>query len=125
DDTIVLRTQSPVVDSGLRLLGVLVLSTPLDGDFADGIKGALSADVLIGGVSGKLAVTFRSTLGRRADPFVLPEEDRRPALEGKKVVGDVDLPTGTYELAATALLDGQDRPIGLIGVAVDRGPLAA
>ena len=52
----------------LALKGVLVLSTPLDGDFADGVKGALSADVLLGGTSGRLQVTFRSKLGRRAEP---------------------------------------------------------
>ena len=124
-DKVVVRAVSPIVDTTLALKGVLVLSTPLDGDFADGIKGALAADVLIGGLSGKLAVTFRSTLGRRAEPFVMPADDRRTALEGKKVVNDVELPTGEYEIATTALLDSQDRPIGLIGVAVDRGPLAA
>ncbi|MBL9013817.1 MAG: hypothetical protein JNL83_06565, partial [Myxococcales bacterium] len=109
-DKVVVRAVSPIVDSTLALKGVLVLSTPLDGDFADGIKGALAADVLLGGLSGKLAVTFRSTLGRRADPFVMVPEDRRTALEGKKVVRDIELPTGTYEIATTALLDSQDRP---------------
>ncbi len=47
----VVRAVAPIVDAELALRGVLVLSTPLDGDFADGIKGALSADVLIGGTS--------------------------------------------------------------------------
>ena len=124
-DRVVVRAVSPVVDRGLALKGVLVLSTPLDGDFADGIKGALSADVLIGGTSGTLAVTFRSTLGRRADPFTVSADDRAAALRGQKVVRDVELPTGTYEIAMTGLFDSQDRAIGVIGVAVDRGPLAA
>ncbi|MBL0216475.1 MAG: GAF domain-containing protein [Myxococcales bacterium] len=124
-DRVVVRAVSPVVDAGLTLKGVLVLSTPLDGDFADGIKGALSADVLIGGLSGQLAVTFRSTLGKRAEPLTISAEDRVAAQRGQKVVRGVDLPTGTYEVAITGLLDNQDRPIGLIGVAVDRSPLAA
>ena len=62
-DKVAVRAVSPVVDAGLGLRGVLVLSMPLDGDFADGIKGALSADVLLGGPSGRLETTFRSGLG--------------------------------------------------------------
>ncbi|CAN5846363.1 hypothetical protein BH11MYX3_BH11MYX3_29520 [soil metagenome] len=124
-DRVVVRAVSPVVDASLALRGVLVPSTPLDGDFADGIKGALSADVLIGGLSGQLAVTFRSTLGKRADPLPISSEDRIAATRGQKVVRDIDLPTGTYEIAVTRLLDTQDRPIGMIGVAIDRGSLAA
>ena len=124
-DRVVVRAVSPVVDAGLALKGVLVLSTPLDGDFADGIKGALSADVLIGGLSGQLAVTFRSTLGKRADPLQISAEDKLAATRGQKVVRDIDLPTGTYEIAMTGVLDSQDRAIGLIGVAIDRGSLAA
>jgi hypothetical protein len=45
-DKVVVRAVSPIVDAGLGLRGVLVLSMPLDGDFADGIKGALLADVI-------------------------------------------------------------------------------
>lgn len=124
-DRVVVRAVSPVVDAGLALKGVLVLSTPLDGDFADGIKGALSADVLIGGASGILAVTFRSTLGKRADSFTVKPDDRAQAMRRQKVVVDVELPTGTYEVALTGLFDSQDRALGVIGVAVDRGPLEA
>ncbi|MBA3462207.1 MAG: GAF domain-containing protein [Deltaproteobacteria bacterium] len=124
-DRAVVRAVSPVVDAGLALKGVLVLSTPLDGDFADGIKGALSADVLIGGPSGLLAATFRSTLGRRADSWQVAPGDRAEAHKGQKVIRGVDLPTGTYEIALTGLLDKEDRAIGVIGVAVDRSALAA
>ncbi|HEX7841091.1 MAG TPA: hypothetical protein VF469_26620, partial [Kofleriaceae bacterium] len=58
-DHVVMRAVSPIVDPALALRGVLVLSMPLDGDFADGIKGGLPADVLIGGPSGTLETTFR------------------------------------------------------------------
>ena len=65
-DRVVVRAVSPIVDASLALRGVARARVPLDGDFADSIKGALSADVLIGGTDGALAVTFRSALGRRA-----------------------------------------------------------
>ncbi|HEU0034141.1 MAG TPA: ATP-binding protein [Kofleriaceae bacterium] len=135
DDRVVMRAVSPVVDHSLTLRGVLVLSTPLDGDFADGIKGALSADVLIGGPKGRLQGTFRSTLGRRADPIELSRDDRAAALHSRRVIRDLDHPTavdagndrpgGRFKIAVTALLDRKDRPIGIVGVAVDREPLEA
>lgn len=129
-DRVVVRAVSPIVDAALTLRGVAVLSMPLDGDFADSIKGALSADVLIGGGdSGALAGTFRSSLGRRADPVVLSESDRAKALAGQRVMRelDVEIEKSTkrnYTLAATALLDNKDKPVGIVAVAVDRSSLA-
>jgi len=123
-DRLVMRAVSPILDGSLALRGVLVMSTPLDGDFADAIKGALSADVMLGGPSGKLAVTFRTGYGRRSAPLVLGEAERARAMRGERVVRDYDLPAGAYKVAATGLLDGADRPVGLVGVALDREPLA-
>lgn len=124
-DKIVLRTQSPIVDAGLKLLGTLVLSVPLDGDFADGIKGALSADVLIGGRSGALQVTFRTPVGRRGEAVAMAPDDRDRALAGTRIIKTLDTATGDYAFAVTALRDRQDAAIGFVGVAVDRAPLAA
>ncbi len=126
----IVRAASPIVDRGLALEGVLVLSSPLDGDAADSIKGALSADVLLGDTSGVLQVTFRSQLGRRARPVTLSADERARVLRGQRVLRDLDVDedgrqVGRYKIAATALLDAQDRPVGMIGVAVDRAPLAA
>ncbi len=130
-DRVVVRAVSPIVDAALTLRGVAVLSMPLDGDFADSIKGALSADVLIGGgTMGALEGTFRSSLGRRADPVVLSDTDRKRVLEGKRVMRDLGVKierssTRDYTMAATALLDNTDQPVGVVAVAVDRSSLAA
>ncbi len=129
-DRVVVRAVSPIVDAALTLRGVAVLSMPLDGDFADSIKGALSADVLIGGGSGALAGTFRSALGRRADPVTLSADDRRTILGGARVLRDLEIAIDKttrreYTMASTALLDNNDRPIGVVAVAVDRSSLAA
>jgi two-component system, NtrC family, sensor kinase len=131
NDRVIVRASSPIVDPSLSLLGVAVLSLPLDGDFADSIKGALSADVLIGGTQGRLAVTFRSALGRRAEPVVLSEPDRTAVLGRDRVTRDLDVKIEKggrerhYTMAATGLLDNHDKPVGIVAVAVDRGPLAA
>jgi len=124
-DRVVVRAVSPIVDSALELRGVLVLSMPLDRDFADGIKGALSADVLIGGPSGMLDTTFRSGPGGRPQSIRLSAADRAVGLRGQRVVRTLDVADGQYLIAVNALLDRRDHPIGLLGVAVDRGPLAA
>ncbi len=122
---VVMRAVSPVVGPGLELRGVLVLSTPLDGDFADGIKGALAADVLIGGPSGELYSTFRSRLGGRAAGVALPPVARGSGRREDRSIRPVRLPSGDYEVATTALLDAGQQPVGILGVAVDRAPLAA
>jgi signal transduction histidine kinase len=122
-DLLVMRAVSPIADPSLALRGMVVMSTPFDGDFADVVKGALSADVLLGGPSGRLEATFRSELGGRAPPLVLGERERAQALRGERAFRDYDLSTGTYKVAATALFDSADRPVGLLGVALDRGPL--
>jgi signal transduction histidine kinase len=125
DDRVIVRAVSPIVDASLGLRGVLVLSMPLDGEFADGIKGALLADILLGGPSGNLATTFRTGVGRRAQTLTLAAADRIAALRGQRVIRDLDIDDAQYKIAVTALLDRKNAPIGLAGVAVDRGPLAA
>jgi signal transduction histidine kinase len=124
-DTVVMRAVSPILDAGLTLRGMVVMSTPLDGDFADAVKGALSADVLLGGPSGTLAVTMHSPdFTRRAPPLVLGVDQRVRALSGERVFHDYDVAgVGSYKVAVTALRDSEGRPVGLIGVAIDRGPL--
>jgi len=124
-DRVVVRAVSPIVDAGLALRGVVVLSMPLDGDFADGIKGALSADVLLGGPSGTLQTTFRGPLGGRTQAIQLTAEDRVAVLHGERVFRNVELSDGQYEIAATALFDRKNHSTAMVGIAVDRGPLAA
>ncbi len=130
-DRVIVRASSPVVDPSLSLLGVAILSLPLDGDFADSIKGALSADVLIGSTNGRLAVTFRSALGRRAEPVILAEHDRSAVLGRERLTRDLDVKIEQggrgrhYTMSATGLYDNHDKPVGIVAVAVDRAPLAA
>jgi signal transduction histidine kinase len=123
-ERVVVRAVSPIVDAGLALRAVLVLSMPLDADFADGIKGALSADVLLGGPSGRMQTTLRVGLGGRTETIDLAEADRAAALAGQRVIRNLDVADGQYLVAVTALRD-RDHVIGLVGVAVDRGPLTA
>ncbi|HEY0192758.1 MAG TPA: ATP-binding protein [Kofleriaceae bacterium] len=124
-DRAVVRAVSPIVDPALALRGILILSMPLDADFADGIKGALSADVLLGGASGQLQTTFRTNVGGRTGTLQLGVAERLAARFGAHVVKNLEVADRQYKIAATALLDRQNRAVGMVGVAVDRDPLAA
>jgi signal transduction histidine kinase len=123
-DRVVVRASSPIVDTGLALRGMVVMSTPLDGDFADSVKGALSADVLIGGTNGHLATTFRSSIGRRAPDVVLQQRDLDQALRGIRIIRNIDTVDGSFTVAGTGLVAHGEKPVGVVGVAVDRAPLA-
>jgi two-component system NtrC family sensor kinase len=121
---LVMRSVAPIVDASFVLRGVVVLSVPLDADFADGIKGALGSDVLVAprGVPGATS-TFRDPVGQRA-PAVPVASVTEPAMAGRQVFTDLRLAGGDYALAWTSLVDHEGRPVGLFGVAVDRRPLA-
>ncbi|MBA3501966.1 MAG: GAF domain-containing protein, partial [Deltaproteobacteria bacterium] len=65
-------------------------------------------------------------------PVALGPRDRANVLRGHRLIRDLDLDldrgddtVGQYKLAATALFDSKDQPVGVIGVAVDREALAA
>ena len=121
---LVVRAVAPVVDASFALRGVVVLSVPLDADFADVIKGALGTDVLIAGRGATAAAsTFRDPLGSRAPTVPVGAAVAGPAAAGRTVFDGVRIAGGNYALAWTALVDHEGRPVGLFGVAVDRRPL--
>ena len=65
--------------------------------------------MLLGGLASPLQVTFRSQLGRRADPVVIAGADRVAALRGQRLIRDLDV-------AATSL--DELRTAG-VGIAID------
>ena len=64
-DKLVVRAVAPVVTASLALRGVVVVSAPLDGDFADQIKGALGAEVLLHAGGQPAQSTFADRQGAR------------------------------------------------------------
>ncbi|HTJ45173.1 MAG TPA: ATP-binding protein [Kofleriaceae bacterium] len=123
-ERLVLRAVAPIVDESFTLQGVVVLSVPLDADFADSIKGALGTEVLIAvrGASTALS-TFRDPIGERAPVVPVGADVATEAAAGRRVLGTEEIAGGDYQVAWTALVDYEDHPVGLFGVAVDRRPL--
>ena len=87
--------------AALALRGVVVLSMPLDGDFADSIKGALSADVLIGGTDGQLAVDvpLARSAGAANPVLLLATAIATPRCAGCGSCATIDAPSGHYTVA--------------------------
>ena len=125
-DRVVVRAVAPIVDSSLALLGVAVLSVPLDGDFADGIKGALGTDVMIVNSQGRGPATFRDADGARKPPVDLSTLGVRLGGGGRERRAQViNLAGGEYAVALSTLVDQHDQRVGWFGVAVGRRSLTA
>jgi signal transduction histidine kinase len=119
---LIARAVAPVVDSGLALQGVAVMSVPLDGAFADGIKGALGTDVIIVGLDTQvIGSSFRDAIGERVQRISfgkLPPGRQR-------LVRVVDVGAGSFVVAMVSLVDHAAQPVGYLGVAIDRRSLAS
>jgi signal transduction histidine kinase len=123
-DRLVLRAVAPIVDESFTLQGVVVMSVPLDADFADSIKGALGTEVLIAVRGAQTALsTFRDPIGERAPVVPVGADVALEAAAGRRVLGTEEIAGDDYQVAWTALVDYEDHPVGLFGVAVDRKPL--
>jgi signal transduction histidine kinase len=118
---LVVRAVSPVVDASLVLQGVVVISVPLDGEFADGIKGALGTDMLLAPRSATRAESsFRDRDGRRLPDLTVPARVAERVGVGRQVSTNEGIGGREYAVAWTALVDHEGTPVGLYGVAVDR-----
>jgi two-component system NtrC family sensor kinase len=121
---VVVRAAAPVVDAALSLSGVIVLSVPLDGDFADSIKGALGADVLVGSLNvGTATSSVRDELGRRLDAVQVPASVLKAVRARQRPVQSLDVAGREHAVAWTALEDDRGHALGLFAVALDRRPL--
>lgn len=126
-DALAVRAAAPVHDESYRLHGVVLVSVPLDGSFADRIKSDLGMDVLIFaglGASVKPALsTFRDANGARARDIVMRPGIARQLEAGDSVLATEDIAGRQYAVGYAPLIDGAGERVGVFGVAVDRAPL--
>ncbi len=120
-DRLVMRAVAPIVDPSLALQGVVVLSVPLDGDFADSIRGALGTEVLIAArTAAGAGSTFRDATGARLPDVVVPASVTERIGLGRPVTTTQTIRGSEFEVAWTALVDHAGATVGIYGVAVDR-----
>ncbi len=126
-DVLVVRAVAPIVDASYRLQGVVVMSVPLDGDFADGVKAALGTDVLIYAGTGASITPAMSTFldpssrtrGIRVPAVVMANLEPGRTMFTREIIGGRE-----FQLGYTPLMNLQGAPVGVFAVAVDRQPLA-
>jgi signal transduction histidine kinase len=125
DHVLVMRAVAPVVDDTYSLLGALVVSAPLDGDFADGIKGALGAEVLLFAGEGPAQTTFIDPFGARLRDITVPPQVAAHVVRGRTVLDRRVLQGRGYSVGYTPIEDLDGAFVGVFGVAVDRAPVLA
>jgi signal transduction histidine kinase/HAMP domain-containing protein len=122
---VVVRASAPIVDRALSLAGVVVVSVPLDGEFADSIKGALGVDVLIGSLNAGVSTsTVRDRDGRRLSALQVPAIVLSKVREHNHPVVTQSIAGREHAVAWTALEDDHGRALGLFAVAIDRQALS-
>jgi signal transduction histidine kinase len=121
---LVVYAVAPVVDPSYLLKGVVALAMPLDGDFADGIKGALGSDVLIHSRDMPAMSSFLDAEGARLAGVAPPPGVTAEALRGgsRQVRGTID--RRDYSLGYAPLKNMEGEQVGMFAVAVGRGALA-
>jgi two-component system NtrC family sensor kinase len=125
---LVVRAALPLVDPALRLLGAVVVTVPIDGAIVDRLRAALGAgrEVIVYRGRQPNASTFMGATGARlvGPPVPLAIAETKLAGGSARVV-PLDVDGHAYSVAYGELQDVNAQPVGLLGVAVDREPVAA
>ncbi|HKA88534.1 MAG TPA: ATP-binding protein [Haliangiales bacterium] len=121
---LVVHAVAPIVDPSLALRGVVVVSLPLDGDFADGIKGALGTDVLIYAGADPAMSSFLDHDGARLHGLSAPGDVAERVLAGGTLQIRATIAGEEFSLGYAPLKDIDGKHVGMLAVAVGRGALA-
>jgi signal transduction histidine kinase len=126
-ERLVVRAAMPLADAALRLLGALVVTVPVDGQVADRLKATLGAgrDVIIYVGGEPSTSTFMAATGARLSGPKVPGDVLAKNLVAVTPVVPLEVAGHSYSIAFGQLQDVNAQRVGLLGVAVDREPLAA
>jgi signal transduction histidine kinase len=126
-DVLVVRAVAPVVDASYALRGVVLMSLPLDADFADSLKGALGNDVLIHAGEAPARSSFVDGEGGRLPPIAAPagmaEGVRGVAGAGERQAR-LTVAKREYAVGYAPLKDLDGAHVGMLAVAVPRDQLS-
>ncbi|HEY4392458.1 MAG TPA: ATP-binding protein [Polyangia bacterium] len=125
-DRLVVRAALPLTDAALRLLGSVVVTVPIDWTVVDRLKGALGAgrEVVVYVGREPNSSTFMAATGARLVGPTLPQGFQVAGPGGATSVARVEVDGHEYSVAFGQLQDVNAASVGLLGVAVDREPLA-
>ncbi len=125
DDGLVMRAASPVVDDAFQLAGAVVVTVPLDSQFADRLKAELAADVVIYAGDRPAASSFVAPDGKRQSGFPAPEAVLQAVHAGRTVITEAEADARTLAVGYAPLSDLEGEQMGLIAVAFDEEALVS
>jgi two-component system, NtrC family, sensor kinase len=125
-ERLVVRAALPLTDPALRLLGAVVVTVPVDWTVVDKLKAALGAgrEVVVYVGREPNTSTFTAATGARLVGPTLPVDLQVARLGTGTAVVPLDVDGHEYSVAFGQLQDVNAAGVGLLGVAVDREPLA-
>ena len=116
---LVVRSASPVVDASYRLRGAVVVTVPLDDEFADRLKAELSADVVVYAGADPSASSFVASDGRRHVGFAAPAAARDATTRRESAVTEVSADGRAYAVGFAPLVNVAGTPLGMLAVTLD------
>ncbi|MES1166177.1 MAG: HAMP domain-containing protein, partial [Verrucomicrobiota bacterium] len=125
-ERLVVRAALPLTDPALRLLGAVVVTVPVDWTVVDKLKAALGAgrEVVVYVGREPNTSTFTAATGARLVGPTLPADLQVARLGTGTAVMPLEVDGHEYSVAFGQLQDVNAAGVGLLGVAVDREPLA-
>ncbi len=123
DRALIIRAAAPVVDEGYQLRGAVVVSVPLDAEFADRLKAQLSADVVVYQQDAPTASSFVAADGRREVGFAAPTEVAQQVLAGHGLTTEAAAFGRAFSVGYAPLQDLDGTRLGMLAVAVDEDAL--
>ena len=116
---VVVRAAAPVVDEAFQLRGAVVLTTPLDAEFADRLKAELATDVLFYAGETPAASSFIAPDGRRRVGFPAPPQALEAVRRGGTSIVEAAAFGRTFATGFAPLIDLDGHQLGLFAVASD------
>ncbi|HEY1587413.1 MAG TPA: HAMP domain-containing protein, partial [Polyangia bacterium] len=122
---LMIRASAPVVDDAYQLRGAVVVSVPLDAEFADRLKAQLAADVVVYQADAPTASSFVAVDGRREVGFAAPIDVTTAVLGGATRVIEANAYGRIFSVGYAPLQDYEGHRLGMLAVAADEDALVA
>jgi len=122
---LMIRASAPVVDDAYQLRGAVVVSVPLDAEFADRLKAQLAADVIVYQADAPTASSFVAVDGRREVGFAAPAAVTTAVLGGATRVIEANAYGRMFSVGYAPLQDYEGHHLGMLAVAADEDALVA
>ncbi len=124
-EVLVMRACAPILDDTFGLRGAVVVTTPLDAEFADLIKSMLAVDVVFFVGPAPAASTFFGPDGGRLRGHAAPRYIAEKVFAGSSMTERASVQGHSFTFAYMPLQDEEGQRIGMLAAAASRDALRA